>query len=1025
MWFSQRGSEGENERFQLPESNWRRKLRGRRRPRAEGEPGFRAPHVPRVPYGYLHRQGLSTKFAVALQRYQVVLAVAPNGYGKTALLAHELSATRRPLAWVEIEERMAVPSALLGAFCAALAQASPELAGLEGPIRAAAGREGGKRASDVVAEALAQRCPDACIVLDGYENIESEAADAFVDHLMERLPQTARLVIASSSRPNIAVNRMALRGRLYELKTSDFEFGFLDAVDLFNDALGLEVSRRDAERINAQMDGWVAGLRMVEVALRSGMGLDAALRSGAEPQRDISRYLADDIVDRQPADVRAFLLRTAVFESFCADLCDSALQADGSADAIADLVERRLFVQQGDQPGWYRYARFFRACLLDLAEKDVPEEELKAERVRASRWLASHGMTEEALEHAIEAGDYAQVSDVLSSSFGQTMGQSGSARMDELIAQLPENIVSKSRWANVSGAIACEMRQCFEREGVYVKAVLADGAGAGPDDDGSARPEAGDGHAGAGAPSDAGSSGATLAASLNILRMLHDYHLGKAQDAIDLGRQLLRDGSGGSDGHDDLGQHGRCGVLNVMGISHWYLGELDDACDCWQQSANLAIYVDWAYSICLNLFGIAHARYLCGRFDSARETCRQVFSVSDQKAEPVLSSGYAHLLMAKICYDCNELDEAQSHARTARHIAYAGKEQVLAMNAEMGLARIELAQGDREAALSRANRCLSEFTSNLSYRQSFAEASLLMAQVWLIAGNPDMARGHLTRFAGFDAAAPFSEERAREVLAAGVFGQDFRSVLSEGPLFDYLYWLVLDGRTEGVCAWLDRVCEEAQTRGMGLLSMKALILEALCLQREGDEDGAVAHVAQALALGEACGCTRVFAEAGRPMAQLLDLAKRKHLGGRFADEVLAVLEGARPAAGPAAAGSAPSGSPAEGSADPASAIAAPAAPEPAFAGAASTAAASAAPASASPAVAAAVPADARTAFGDAFTPREREIMGLLCEGATNDEISKRLYLSLSTVKNHIHHVYTKLGVRNRAEAVVAIRELGR
>ncbi len=53
-----------------------------------------------------------------------------------------------------------------------------------------------------------------------------------------------------------------------------------------------------------------------------------------------------------------------------------------------------------------------------------------------------------------------------------------------------------------------------------------------------------------------------------------------------------------------------------------------------------------------------------------------------------------------------------------------------------------------------------------------------------------------------------------------------------------------------------------------------------------------------------------------------------------------------------------------------------------------------------------------------LTPREREILRELSAGATNDEIAERLVISLSTVKNHVHNILTKLQVRSRREAAI-------
>jgi DNA-binding NarL/FixJ family response regulator len=68
------------------------------------------------------------------------------------------------------------------------------------------------------------------------------------------------------------------------------------------------------------------------------------------------------------------------------------------------------------------------------------------------------------------------------------------------------------------------------------------------------------------------------------------------------------------------------------------------------------------------------------------------------------------------------------------------------------------------------------------------------------------------------------------------------------------------------------------------------------------------------------------------------------------------------------------------------------------------------------------PADAADELGSALSPREREVLGLLIEGASNKEIARALALSVHTVKFHIAAITEKLGARSRVEAVaIAIR----
>jgi DNA-binding NarL/FixJ family response regulator len=61
---------------------------------------------------------------------------------------------------------------------------------------------------------------------------------------------------------------------------------------------------------------------------------------------------------------------------------------------------------------------------------------------------------------------------------------------------------------------------------------------------------------------------------------------------------------------------------------------------------------------------------------------------------------------------------------------------------------------------------------------------------------------------------------------------------------------------------------------------------------------------------------------------------------------------------------------------------------------------------------------------DALTEREREVMALVAEGLSNDEIAERLYLSPMTAKTHVSRAMTKLGARDRAQLVVFAYESG-
>jgi DNA-binding NarL/FixJ family response regulator len=78
----------------------------------------------------------------------------------------------------------------------------------------------------------------------------------------------------------------------------------------------------------------------------------------------------------------------------------------------------------------------------------------------------------------------------------------------------------------------------------------------------------------------------------------------------------------------------------------------------------------------------------------------------------------------------------------------------------------------------------------------------------------------------------------------------------------------------------------------------------------------------------------------------------------------------------------------------------------------------------SPSVATTLLGRVRTPAREALSQRELDVLGLVADGSTNREIATRLFVSEATVKSHLLHIYTKLGVNDRASAVATAFDLG-
>jgi LuxR family maltose regulon positive regulatory protein len=178
------------------------------------------------------------------------------------------------------------------------------------------------------------------------------------------------------------------------------------------------------------------------------------------------------------------------------------------------------------------------------------------------------------------------------------------------------------------------------------------------------------------------------------------------------------------------------------------------------------------------------------------------------------------------------------------------------------------------------------------------------------------------------------------------------------------------GNLEAANTLLESICRETKKARLDNQTIEVAVLQALGLEKQGRADRALAAVNDALALAEPGGWIRPFVEAGPAMAALLRRFAKQGDGGDFVRRVLSAFA-YNGATGPADRPPAGTGS-----------------------------------------------------TLDDLTPREFEIVQLLAQRLQNKEIAARLYISTHTVNDHLKHIYQKLGVSSRRQAVDHAVEMG-
>ena len=169
------------------------------------------------------------------------------------------------------------------------------------------------------------------------------------------------------------------------------------------------------------------------------------------------------MLDRLPADRRAFLVRTAVLDRLCGSLCDAVLGRTGSAAVLETLERADLFVVPLDaHREWYRYHRLFRDVLTRELRTSAPEAVPELLR-RAADWYLAAGQADQAVRLLTTAGDRQRAASVLLSVEDEFLEQGAAATYLHLGDQLGEAIVRSDPRLAISMAGAAAQSGQLER----------------------------------------------------------------------------------------------------------------------------------------------------------------------------------------------------------------------------------------------------------------------------------------------------------------------------------------------------------------------------------------------------------------------------------------------------------------------------------------------------------------------------------------------------------------------------------
>jgi LuxR family maltose regulon positive regulatory protein len=371
---------------------------------------------------------------------KLVLINAPAGYGKTTLLAEWAASEResRSFAWVSLEAADQDPARFWAYVVEALSRIQP---GFGGDVRAAltGSVDFEKGVMPQLINELALLPGQVVLVLDDYHVIESRATNELVVFLLDHLADNIQIVVSTRSDPLLPLARLRAHQDMVEIRASQLRFNDEEAATLLHAVLGFELEVKEVEVLCKRTEGWPAGLYLAALSLKDHPHTRQAIEDFAGNNRHIIDYMSEEVLGRQPLEVRRFLTRTSVLEHFNASLCDAVVEREDSAELLRVIEESNLFVVPLDeQREWFRYHHLF-AELLRIELQRNERESIPGLHKRAAAWYLRAGDIEHAIRHTLYSKDFRAAGRLIARWWIRFLTATQRATLRSWIAEIPED----------------------------------------------------------------------------------------------------------------------------------------------------------------------------------------------------------------------------------------------------------------------------------------------------------------------------------------------------------------------------------------------------------------------------------------------------------------------------------------------------------------------------------------------------------------------------------------------------------
>jgi LuxR family maltose regulon positive regulatory protein len=783
--------------------------------------------IPRTRPDRLARSQLLQRLNEGMAR-QLTLVSTPAGFGKTTLLADWATSTNRAVAWLSLDPDDNDPVRLWSYMVAALDRACEGLSEQLLPLLTAPTPPSGQGVVTALISRLEAQPEELAVVLDDYHLIDETVIHDSLAFLMSHLPPQLHLVISSRSDPPLPLARLRAGNQLTELRAADLRFTPEEAAAFLQEVWKLDLSPEAVAALETRTEGWAAGLQLAALSLQRRPDSGGFLDAFTGTHRYVLDYLSEEVLERQPDRVRRFLLETSILERLSGPLCDAVTGGTDGQAMLEELERANLFlVPLDEERRWWRFHHLFADLLrarLGQLQPDLPPELHR----RAAGWCEQHGLIDQAIRHALTAGDTPWATRLVEQHLGETLRRGESVTLQRWLSLLPDEAVR-------SRPTLCLAESLMELHLGYLESVerLLEHAERAVDPQ-AERQELK-------VPTDGGMV-AQVPAAIALLRAELASARGDPERTADFARSALAQLAEEERGPRVWGRW-------LQLLADWMSGQMEKAEAGFAQILTDARTTADPHPLTTSCHTLGWVQQDRGRLGAALRTYREGlrFATEGDRFLP-FHAGEAHVGIGQVLHARNQLDDALRHVTEGIELTRQVVEFRLPAFGLVSLAWIRRAMGDADGALV-----------------AIDEACRLLPATDVVT----MFSPAQTERAGLLLALERVEEAARWTKERGLTAEDEVSYPRERDYLVLARVLLAQSEPCRALGLLERLDALAASHGRVRSLIEIRALRSLALQAAGEHKDALTLLGEALALARPEGHVRVFADEGPPMAALL------------------------------------------------------------------------------------------------------------------------------------------------------------